>query len=77
LGFPNHIAIPVILRIVFGFFQVFYAICRDFLGLGILGFSKILGFFQRFFLFLMKCTKTVFRVIYPSHEVSPNSVNFR
>ena len=31
------------------FFQVFYAIFRDFLGLGILGFSEILRFFQRFF----------------------------
>jgi hypothetical protein len=29
-----------------GFFQVFYAIFLDF---GILGFSKILGFFLRFF----------------------------
>jgi hypothetical protein len=41
--------IAIILRILLGFFQVFYAIFRDFLGLGILGFSKILGFFQRFF----------------------------
>jgi hypothetical protein len=36
--------IAIILRILLGFFQVFYAIFRDFLG-----FSKILGFFQRFF----------------------------
>jgi hypothetical protein len=41
--------IAIILRILLGFFQVFYAIFRDFLGFGILGFSKILGFFQRFF----------------------------
>jgi hypothetical protein len=32
---------------------------------GILEFSKILEFFQRFFGFLTKCTK-IFRVIYPS-----------
>jgi hypothetical protein len=44
MGFLN---IAIILRILLGFFQVFYAIFRDF---GILGFSKILGFFQRFFL---------------------------
>jgi hypothetical protein len=46
MGFPN---IAIILRILFGFFQVFMQfleISRDF---GILGFSKILGFFQRFF----------------------------
>ena len=30
-------------------FQVFYAISRDFLGFWDSGFSKILGFFQRFF----------------------------
>jgi hypothetical protein len=41
--------IAIILRILLGFFQVFYAIFRDFLDFGILGFSKILGFFQRFF----------------------------
>ena len=49
MGFLN---IAIILRILLGFFQVFYAIFRDFLGFwdfGILGFSKILGFFQRFF----------------------------
>jgi hypothetical protein len=40
--------IAIILRILLGFFQVFYAIFRVWLGLG-LGFSKILGFFQRFF----------------------------
>jgi hypothetical protein len=44
MGFLN---IAIILRILLGFFQVFYAIFRDFFG--ILGFSKILGFFQRFF----------------------------
>jgi hypothetical protein len=32
-----------------GFFQVFYAIFRDFLGFWDSGFSKILGFFQIFF----------------------------
>jgi hypothetical protein len=41
MGFPN---IAIILRILLDFFQVFYAIFRDFLG-----FCKILGFFQRFF----------------------------
>jgi alkylhydroperoxidase/carboxymuconolactone decarboxylase family protein YurZ len=41
MGFLN---IAIILRILLGFFQVFYAISRD-----LLGFSKILGFFQRFF----------------------------
>ena len=34
----------------FGFSQVFYAIFRDFLLFWVLGFSKILGFFKRFFL---------------------------
>ena len=47
MGFIN---IAIILRILLGFFQVFYANFRriswDF---GVLGFSKILGFFQRFF----------------------------
>ena len=44
MGFLN---IAIILRILLGFFQVFYAIFRDFLGFW--DFSKILGFFQRFF----------------------------
>jgi hypothetical protein len=47
MGFLN---IAIILRILLGFFQVFYAIFRDISwDFGILGFSKILGFFQRFF----------------------------
>jgi hypothetical protein len=46
MGFPN---IAIIFRILFGFFQVFYAIFRDFFGFWVLGFCKILGFFQRFF----------------------------
>ena len=44
MGFPN---IAIILRILFGFFQVFYAVFRDFLGFWDL--DKIFGFFQRFF----------------------------
>jgi hypothetical protein len=47
MGFPN---IAIILMILLGFFQVlsmqFLEISWDF---GILGFSKIWGFFQRFF----------------------------
>jgi hypothetical protein len=47
MGFLN---IAIILRILLGFFQVYFMqfleISWDF---GILGFSKILGFFQRFF----------------------------
>jgi hypothetical protein len=46
MGFLN---IAIILRILLGFFQVFYAIFRVFFYFGILGFSKILGFFQRIF----------------------------
>ena len=46
MGFPN---IVIILRILSGFFQVFYAILEISWDFGILGFSKILGFFQRFF----------------------------
>jgi hypothetical protein len=41
MGFLN---IAIILRILLGFFQVFYAIFRDFLV-----FCRISGFFQRFF----------------------------
>jgi hypothetical protein len=53
MGFFN---IAIILRILLGFFQVFYAISRDFLGFW--DFSKdFLGF--------LMCTK-IFRVIYPS-----------
>jgi hypothetical protein len=46
MGFLN---IAITLNILLDFFQVFYAIFRDFLGFWDSGFSKILGFFQRFF----------------------------
>jgi hypothetical protein len=60
MGFIN---IAIILRILLGFFQVFYANFRDFLGFWDL---VRFGFFSKdFFGFLMKCTK-IFRVIYPS-----------
>jgi hypothetical protein len=60
MGFLN---IATILRILLGFFQVFYAIFRDFLGFWDL--VRFRDFSKDFFLFLMKCTK-IFRVIYPS-----------
>jgi hypothetical protein len=46
-----------------GFFQVFYAIFRDFLGFWDL--VRFWDFSKDFLGFLMKCTK-IFRVIYPS-----------
>jgi hypothetical protein len=46
MGFLNF---AIILRILLGFFQVFYAILEISWDFVILGFSKILGFFQRFF----------------------------
>jgi hypothetical protein len=63
MGFLN---IAIILRILLGFFQVFYAIFRDFLGFWDSGIIvRFWDFSKDFFLFLMKCTK-IFRVIYPS-----------
>jgi hypothetical protein len=70
MGFPN---IVIILRILFGFFQVFYAIFRDFLGFWDL--VRIWDFSKDFFGFLMKCTK-IFRVIYPSVETVSTCVLF-
>ena len=64
MGFLN---IAIILRILLGFFQVFYAIFRDFLGFWDL--VRFWDFSKDFLGFLMKCTK-VFRVIYPSSEGS-------
>jgi hypothetical protein len=58
--------IAIILRILLGFFQVFYAIFRDFLGFWDL--VRFLDFSKDFFGFLMKCTK-IFRVIYPSSKI--------
>jgi hypothetical protein len=55
--------IAIILRILLGFFQVFYAIFRDFLGFWDL--VRFWEFSKDFLGFLMKCTK-IFRVIYPS-----------
>jgi hypothetical protein len=46
MGFLN---IAIILRILLGFFQVFMQFLEISWDFGILGFSKILGFFQRFF----------------------------
>jgi hypothetical protein len=46
MGFPN---IAIILRILFGFSKYFMQFVEISWDLGILGFSKILGFFQRFF----------------------------
>jgi hypothetical protein len=67
MGFLN---IAIILRILLGFFQVFYAIFRDFFW--ILGFWDLVRFWdfsKDFFGFLMKCTK-IFRVIYPSDSAT-------
>jgi hypothetical protein len=50
--------------ILLGFFQVFYAIFRDFLGFWDL--VRFWDFSKDFFLFLLKFTK-IFRVIYPSY----------
>jgi hypothetical protein len=55
--------IAIILRILLDFFQVFYAIFRDFLGFWDL--VRFWEFSNDFLGFLMKCTK-IFRVIYPS-----------
>jgi hypothetical protein len=51
MGFLN---IAIILRILLGFFQVFYAISRDFLGFWDL--VRFWDFSKYFFGFLMKCT---------------------
>jgi hypothetical protein len=56
MGFLN-------IAIILSFFEVFYAIFRDFLGFWDL--VRFWDFSKDFFLFLMKCTK-IFRVIYPS-----------
>ena len=74
MGFLN---IAIILSILLGFFQVFYAIFRDFLGFWDL--VRFWDFSKDFFLFLMKCTK-IFRVIYPSIrdvESNCNSANIQ
>jgi hypothetical protein len=47
--------IAIILMILLGFFQVFYAIFRDFLGFWDL--VRFWDFSKDFFGFLMKCTK--------------------
>jgi hypothetical protein len=57
--------IAIILRILLGIFQVFYAIFRDFLGFWDL--VRFWDFSKDFLGFLMKYTK-IFRVIYPSFQ---------
>ena len=59
MGFPN---IAIILRILLGFFQVFYVIFRDFLG-----FSKILGYFQRFFLIFDEVYEGFIAIKWPTY----------
>jgi hypothetical protein len=64
MGFLN---IALILRILLGFFQVFYAIFRDFLGFWDL--VRFWDFSKDFLGVLMKRTK-IFREIYPSVSCS-------
>ena len=72
--------IAIILRILLVFFQVFYAIFRDFLGFWDL--VRFWDFSKDFLGFLMKCTN-IFRVICPSmqttltgHEENSNTCTY-